>query len=73
VVTALPSAQPEMAIFAPALDDKALTAKIDALRTEGHIVVQELASEKSDMAELNCNKKLEHYNSGWHVVDIVKS
>jgi len=73
VVTALPPAQPEMAIFAPALDDKALAAKIDALRTEGHIVVQELAGAKSDMAELNCNKKLEHYNSGWHVVDIVKS
>lgn len=73
VVTALPPAQPEMAIFAPALDDKALTAKIDALRSEGHAVVQELAGAKSDMAELNCNKKLEHYNSGWHVVDIVKS
>jgi len=73
VVTALPPAQPEMAIFAPALDDKALTAKIDALRSEGHAVVQELAGAKSDMVELNCNKKLEHYNSGWHVVDIVKS
>ena len=73
VVTALSPAQPEMAIFAPALDDKALAAKIDALRSEGHAVVQELAGAKSDMAELNCNKKLEHYNSGWHVVDIVKS
>jgi len=72
VVTALPPAQSDMAIFAPASDDKTLMAKIDALRSEGYVVVQELAGEKSDMAESNCNKKLEHYNSGWHVVDIVK-
>jgi ATP phosphoribosyltransferase regulatory subunit len=72
VVTALPPAQPEPAIFAPALDDSALIAKIDALRAEGYVVIQELAGVESDFAELNCNKKLEHYNSGWHVVDIAK-
>lgn len=73
VVTALPPAQPQMAIFAPASDDESLLAKVDSLRTEGHVVVQELAGVKSDMAELNCNRKLEHYNSGWHVVNITKS
>jgi len=72
VVTALPPAQSEMAIFAPAQDDSTLTAKIDALRAEGHVVVQELPGVTSDFAELNCHKKLEHYNSGWHVVDIAK-
>lgn len=72
VVTALPTAQVEMAIFAPAVTDSALTAKIDALRAEGHVVVQELPGMESNLAELNCNKKLEHYNSGWHVVDITK-
>lgn len=70
VVTALPQARSEMAIFAPAIVDEALTQKIDALRQEGHVVIQELPDMQSDMAELNCNRKLEHYNSGWHVVDI---
>jgi len=73
VVTALSPAQSEPAIFAPAQDDAALTAKIDALRAEGHVVIQELPGIESDFSELNCSKKLEHYNSGWHVVDIAKS
>lgn len=73
VVTALPTAQAEMAIFAPAITDSSLTAKIDALRVEGHVVVQELPGIESNLAELNCNKKLEHYNSGWHVVDAAKA
>jgi ATP phosphoribosyltransferase regulatory subunit len=70
VVTALPQAKSEMAIFAPAIADTALTEKIDALRQEGHVVIQELPDTQSDMSELNCSRKLEHYNSGWHVVDI---
>ncbi len=73
VVTALAPAQSEMAIFAPAQNDSTLTAKIAALRAEGHVVIQELAGVESDFSELNCNKKLEHYNSGWHVVDIAKA
>lgn len=73
VVTALSPAQSEMAIFAPAQNDSALAAKIAALRAEGHVVIQELPDTESDFAELNCNKKLEHYNSGWHVVDIAKA
>jgi ATP phosphoribosyltransferase regulatory subunit len=73
VVTALAPAQSEMAIFAPAKSDSTLTAKIAALRAEGHVVIQELAGVESDFSELNCNKKLEHYNSGWHVVDIAKA
>lgn len=70
VVTALPPAQPAMVILAPANNDHTLTVKIDALRAEGHIVVQALAGDKSDTHELNCHQKLEHYNSGWHVVDL---
>ncbi len=72
VVTALPPAQAEKAIFAPVSDDAALDEKVNALRAEGHVVIQALAGIESDLAELNCNKKLEHYNSGWHVVDIEK-
>jgi len=70
VVTALQPAVAEQAIFAPALADATLTAKIESLRQQGHVVIQELPGVQSDMSELNCTKKLEHYNSGWHVVDI---
>jgi ATP phosphoribosyltransferase regulatory subunit len=73
VVTALSPAQSEMAIFAPAQNDSSLVDKIAALRAEGYVVIQELPGVTSDFAELNCNKKLEHYNSGWHVVDIAKA
>lgn len=72
VVTALPPAKPVMAILAPANEDETLTVKIDALRTEGHIVVQALADLESDYEELNCDRTLAHYNSGWHVVSIDK-
>ncbi len=72
VVTALPPATPVMAIFAPAEVEFSLSAKIDALRAEGQIVVQELAGFEANMNELNCDRKLVHYNSGWHVVAIDK-
>lgn len=70
VVTALAPAVADQAIFAPALADNTLTAKIESLRQQGHVVIQELPGMQSNMSELNCTKKLEHYNSGWHVVDI---
>jgi ATP phosphoribosyltransferase regulatory subunit len=72
IATALPPAKSAMAIFAPVSDDKTLASKIDVLRAEGNIVVQELVGVESSMIELNCNKKLEHYKSGWHVVEIEK-
>jgi ATP phosphoribosyltransferase regulatory subunit len=73
VVSALPPAKSDMAIYAPASDDGALANKIESLRSEGHVVIEALAGADVDLAELNCNRKLEHYNSGWHVVDVVKS
>jgi ATP phosphoribosyltransferase regulatory subunit len=72
VVTALPPATPVKAIFAPADACEALSAKIDALRTEGQVVVQALAGVEENTDELNCDRKLAHYKSGWHVVDIEK-
>jgi ATP phosphoribosyltransferase regulatory subunit len=72
LVTALQPAKPTMAIFAPANDDITLSVKIDCLRTEGQIVVQELSGFESNLDELNCDRKLVHYNSGWHVVPIDK-
>ena len=69
VVTALAPAKPLAAIFAPAGDDAALTAKIEALRAEGYVVVQELAGFEAHRDELNYDKKLERSNSGWTLVD----
>lgn len=74
IVTALAPAKAESVIFAPASDDQSLVDKIDALRAEGYVVIQALAGDENspDYQELNCNKKIAHYNSGWHVVDIEK-
>ena len=72
VVTALPPAKSVRTIFAPANLDNALSVKIDSLRAEGHVVVQELFDSKTDYFEMNCDRKLVHYNSGWHVVAIEK-
>jgi len=73
VVTALPSAKATMAIFAPANDDQALSAKIVQLRADGYAVIQELLGSSSNLEELNCDRKLVHYSSGWHVVDADKN
>lgn len=76
IVTALPPAMMPTAILAPALKGQppefqaALTEKIDALRAEGQVVVQEMFNTETDAQELNCNKKLLHFASGWHVVDL---
>lgn len=76
IVTALPPAIMPTAILAPAIKSQSLefqhtlAEKVDALRAEGHIVVQEIFNSPSDPAELNCTKKLVHYASGWHVVDL---
>lgn len=73
VVTALQPACQQKAIFAPVHSDPALTAKIHALRAEGQVVIQELPGVDTDFSELNCDRALTHYNSGWHVVEIAKS
>lgn len=72
VVSALVPAATSMAIYAPLSTDTALVAKIESLRNEGHVVIEALDSHEANLIELNCNKKLEHYNSGWHIVDVVK-
>jgi ATP phosphoribosyltransferase regulatory subunit len=59
-----------MAAPAPAQGDAGLQEKIAALRAEGHIVIQALPDTGHDVKELNCDRKLAHYNSGWHVLAI---
>jgi ATP phosphoribosyltransferase regulatory subunit len=76
LVTALPPAVPHMAILAPMFDGlevtekQSLSVKIDSLRAQGQVVIQEIAGANADVVELNCDRKLVHYASGWHVMDI---
>jgi ATP phosphoribosyltransferase regulatory subunit len=76
IVYGLAPAEVEFGILAPAFEsaDKethaSLTLKIEKLRGEGVVVIQTLADSISDANEMHCDRKLEHYNSGWHVVDI---
>ena len=70
VVTALPPIKAALAIFAPADAEPTLAVKIEGLRAEGHIVVQAFSGEDVNFNELNCDRKLSHFNSGWHVVPI---
>lgn len=75
IVLALPPAILPKAILAPAASENGLyeldlITKIEALRNDGEIVIQELLGHEAHREELNCDRKLEHYNSGWHVVSI---
>jgi len=76
IVTALPPAKAAFAILAPATNVQtaenkiSLLQKISALRNDGEIVIQEIEGMPSNPNELNCNKKLAHFSSGWHVVDL---
>jgi ATP phosphoribosyltransferase regulatory subunit len=70
VVTALPPADIAKNILAPAGGDAALLAKIEALRAAGDVVVQELPNVKTQLVELNCDRKLVQKNSSWNVEKI---
>ena len=67
VVTALAPAKLTKAILAPAGEGAALLAKIEALRAVGEIVVQELPNVKTQLDELNCDRKLVQKNGTWQV------
>lgn len=68
VVTALPIAESQKGILAPYNTDTNLLAKIDALRADGQVVVQELPGHEAHKAELNCDRALIKTSSGWEVV-----
>lgn len=70
VVTALPAVKATPAIFAPADAEPTLAVKIASLRDEGHVVIQAFPGEEVNLEELNCDRELSHFNSGWHVVAI---
>lgn len=68
IVSALPPAESEKTIFAPFGDEPDLMEKIEALRTAGEVVVQELPGHEKHRAELNCDRKLEKQGGAWQVV-----
>jgi len=76
IVNALPAANSDACILAPSFESQSgqlaqsLANKITALRADGDIVIQELNNSTTNAEELNCNRKLVHYTSGWHVVEI---
>ncbi len=67
VVTALAPAKTKKAILAPAGENAALLAKIEALRADGNVVIQELPNVKTQLDELNCDRKLVQKNNAWQV------
>lgn len=72
IVLAMEPAELPKAILAPTGDAPDLLAKIASLRDEGHVVIQELPGQEAHREELNCDRRLAHYASGWHVVDFDK-
>jgi len=68
IVIALPLAELPKGIFAPYDMDTDLAAKIETLRADGHVVVQELPGHEAHRAELNCDRKLVKKDQQWKVV-----
>jgi len=68
LVSALPLAKLQKAIFAPYELDAALTSKIESLRAQGEIVVQELPGHEAHRKELNCDRQLLKQGGDWQVV-----
>ena len=68
IVSALPPATPEKAIFAPFGNDPTLTMKIEELRNAGQVIMQELPGHEEHRVELNCDRKLVKQGDAWQVV-----
>jgi ATP phosphoribosyltransferase regulatory subunit len=73
VVTALNAATLVKGILAPASDDAALQKKIEALRSEGQIVIQALPNDETNLSELNCDQALKQQGGEWQVVPLTQN
>ena len=71
VVTALPLAELQKAIFAPYDKDASLAQAIEALRAQGQVVIQELPGHEAHRHELNCDRELVKQDNGWQVISAV--
>ena len=70
VVTALAPASLSKAILAPAGNDRGLLTEIEALRTEGLVVIQALPNTESKTKELNCDSQLVLRDGLWLIETI---
>ncbi len=68
IAASLPPAQVTKAIFAPYSTDTGLMDRIDALRSEGHVVIQELPGHESHRRELCCDHMLVQQDGEWQIV-----
>jgi ATP phosphoribosyltransferase regulatory subunit len=67
IVTALPPASLPKTVLAPEDNDAALLAKIEALRTEGLVVIQVLPHSQVSAEELNCDTQLVLRDGEWRI------
>jgi ATP phosphoribosyltransferase regulatory subunit len=67
IVTALPPTSLPKTILAPEDNDAALLAKIEALRTEGLVVIQVLPHTQVSAEELNCDTQLVFRDGEWRI------
>jgi ATP phosphoribosyltransferase regulatory subunit len=57
----------KLAISAPWIDDAQLNTAIDALRSQGEVVVQVMPGETIDAAEYECDRVLVKHGNSWEV------
>ncbi len=62
-----PLAVRKLAIAAPWIDDAQLNTAIDALRSQGEVVVQVMPGETIDAAEYECDRALVKQGNSWEV------
>ncbi len=67
IVATLAPAHLPKSILAPEVNDAALLAKIETLRTEGLVVIQALPHTEVSAAELNCDSVLVMRENVWHI------
>ena len=68
VVSSLPAVEMTNAIFAPSMGDALLDETIESLRSQGHVVIQNLPGQEPHRAELGCDRMLVQQNGEWVVV-----
>lgn len=61
---------PTAGIFAPAVEDAALDAKIAELRGQGERVVSMLPGQAGEAADFGCDRRLQQGSKGWEVAAI---
>ena len=71
IVTALPHASLPKTILAPEDNDAALLAKIEALRSDGLVVIQVLPHSQVSAEELNCDTQLVLRDGEWRI-EVIK-